>query len=221
LADEREPPTEPDDDGPAEHPTPAPEERASRRADAEPPTSVPEERAERASRRADAENPTLRDAASSLSGSSGTGSDAASSLGGSSGTGSDAEPPTSVPEERAERASRRAGGHLRWWAALAILVHLVALYLPGDPQGTIELPWLPGADKVVHLLLFAVPVYLLGRLTRRVGLVAGLFAVHAGVSELVQLWLIPYRDGDVFDALADLTGVVLAVLLLRKRPPRS
>ena len=165
MADEREPPTEPDDGGPAEHPTPAPEERASRRA------------------------------------------------GG--------EHPTSVPEERAERASRRAGGHLRWWAALAILVHLVALYLPGDPQGTIELPWLPGADKVVHLLLFAVPVYLLGRLTRRVGLVAGLFAVHAGVSELVQLWLIPYRDGDVFDALADLTGVVLAVLLLRKRPPRS
>lgn len=103
---------------------------------------------------------------------------------------------------------------LPWLAGLAVAVHLVALYLPGDPQGTLELPWLPGADKVVHVLLFAVPVYLLGRLTRRVGLVAGVFAVHAVVSELVQWRFVPYRDGDVVDALADLAGIGLAVLLL-------
>ncbi len=105
-------------------------------------------------------------------------------------------------------------------ASLALVVQLVAVYLPGSPDGGLELPWLPGADKVVHFVIFAVPTYLFGRLTRRVGLVAGLFAVHAVVSELVQWRFLPYRDGDPFDALADLAGVGLAVLLLKRRPGR-
>jgi uncharacterized membrane protein YhdT len=120
------------------------------------------------------------------------------------------------PAPRGGSASTRRHRALWCLAGLALAAHLVALYLPGDPQGTIELPWLPGADKVVHLLLFAVPVYLLGRLTRRVGLVAGLFAVHAVVSELVQWLFIPHRDGDPFDALADLVGIGLAVLFLTR-----
>jgi uncharacterized membrane protein YhdT len=125
---------------------------------------------------------------------------------------------------RAGVRSRGAAGRWRWGvlAVAALAVHLVALYLPGDPSGSLELPWLPGADKVVHVLLFAVPTYLFGRLTRRVGLVAGVFAVHAVVSELIQWRFVPYRDGDPFDALADLVGIGLAVLLLRRerRPGR-
>lgn len=105
-------------------------------------------------------------------------------------------------------------------AGLALAVQLVVLYLPGSPDGGLELPWLPGADKLVHALVFAVPTYFFGRLTRRVGLVAGLFAVQAVVSELVQWRFIPYRDGDPFDALADLVGIGLAVLLLKRRPGR-
>jgi VanZ family protein len=156
----------------------------------------------------------LRDAASSLGGSSG-------SVNGGTGGRRASGPHPTVPEERAKRASRRAAHSLAWFAGVAVAVHLVALYLPGDPQGTIELPWLPGADKVVHALLFGVPVYLLGVLTRRVGLVAGVFAVQAVVSELVQWRFVPYRDGDPFDALADLVGIGLAVLfLLRRRRPR-
>ncbi len=105
-------------------------------------------------------------------------------------------------------------------AAVALGVQLLALYLPGSAEGPLELAGLPGADKVVHAFLFGVPVYLLGRLTRRVGLVAIGFAVHAVVSELVQRWFVPYRDGDPLDALADLAGIGLAVLLLRRRPRR-
>jgi len=125
-----------------------------------------------------------------------------------------------LPDEPTTRARSR---WLPWLAGLALVVQLVALYLPGDAQGLIELPSLPGADKVVHLLLFAVPVYLFGRLTRRVGLVASAFAVHAVVSELVQWRFIPSRDGDVLDAVADLVGIGLAValLILRQRPARS
>jgi len=101
-------------------------------------------------------------------------------------------------------------------AALALVVQLVVLYLPGSPDGGLELPWLPGADKVVHALVFAIPAYVFARLTRRVGLVAGLFAVHAVVSELVQWRFIPYRDGDPWDAVADLVGIGLAVALYRR-----
>jgi len=124
-----------------------------------------------------------------------------------------------VPEGGAQRPSRRAG--LRVLAGLAVAVQLVAVYLPGSPDGGLELPWLPGADKLVHALIFAIPVYLLARLTRRVGLVAGVFALHAVVSELVQWRFIPYRDGDVWDVVADLVGIGLAVLAVRRQASKN
>jgi hypothetical protein len=37
----------------------------------------------------------------------------------------------------------------------------------------------------------------------------GALVANAVVSELVQHWLLPQRDGDPFDALADLAGVAL------------
>ena len=41
--------------------------------------------------------------------------------------------------------------------------------------------------------------------------VLALLALHAPVSEVVQATLLPSRDGDVWDAVADLTGVGLAL----------
>lgn len=103
-----------------------------------------------------------------------------------------------------------------WLVALAVLAvvgHLLALYLPGSPDPGLDLP---GLDKIVHLLLFAAPVWLLGRSTGRVRLVAGVFAGHAVVSELVQHRFLPRRSGDPLDLLADLVGIGIAVLLLRR-----
>lgn len=124
-----------------------------------------------------------------------------------------------VPEEGAQRPSRRAG--LRALAIVFLIVQLVTVYLPGTPDGGLELPWLPGADKVVHGLIFAIPVYLFARLSGRVGLVAGLFAVHAVVSELVQWRFVPYRDGDVWDVVADLLGIGVAALAALYTKPTS
>ena len=104
-----------------------------------------------------------------------------------------------------------------WLFALSVLAvagHLLALYWPGSPEPGFDLP---GADKVVHVLLFGVPVYLLGRLTGRRWLVAGCFAAHAVVSELVQHWFVPYRSGDPLDLLADLAGIGAATVLLTRR----
>ena len=123
--------------------------------------------------------------------------------------------PLPVPEDPGERRRRRT----LWVAAGVFLaIQLVAVYLPGTPDGGLELSWLPGADKLVHGLIFAIPVYLFARLSGRVGLVAGLFAVHAVVSEVVQWRFVPYRDGDVWDAVADLVGIGLAVFVLQAKP---
>lgn len=96
---------------------------------------------------------------------------------------------------------------------LAVAVHLFGLYWPGSPDSTGF--GFPGADKIAHVLLFAVPVWLLGRLTGRVWLVAGIFVAHAVASELIQHQFLPNRSGDPFDLVADLVGVAAAVTLLR------
>ena len=110
---------------------------------------------------------------------------------------------------------------LRWLIGFAIVVHLVGLYLPGSPDGALELPGVPGIDKLIHGLLFAIPVLLLSVLTGRRWLWAGIFAAHAVISELIQWKFVPYRDGDGFDAMADLVGIfiVLAYLAWRDRSP--
>lgn len=73
-----------------------------------------------------------------------------------------------------------------------------------------------GADKVVHLLLFAA----LAAATRwRFGpRVPGLLVVlaYAPLSELVQWLALPNRSGDPWDVVADLLGVTLGWLLSRR-----
>lgn len=96
----------------------------------------------------------------------------------------------------------------RWALVLVLLVHLLALYLPGSPEaGPVGIPH---ADKLVHVLLFAAPTYLVRRLTSAWWPVA-LIALHAPVSELIQYWLIPYRSGDPLDLVADAVGIGLGV----------
>lgn len=108
------------------------------------------------------------------------------------------------------------GGRRRTWARVAfaavVLAHLAVLYWPSSPS-TGGLP----VDKVVHALVFgvvlaaAVPASLD---LRRVGIV---LVLHAVVSELVQEHLLPGRSGDPGDAVADLVGVLIVTLLLRRR----
>jgi VanZ family protein len=98
----------------------------------------------------------------------------------------------------------------RAWLALlglSLLLQLVVLYAPSAPGG----PEVNGLDKVVHAGVFGAVVLtaLLAGLPRR--WVLAVLALHAPVSEVVQATLLPSRDGDVWDAVADLTGVGLAL----------
>lgn len=120
-----------------------------------------------------------------------------------------------------EGRGRGAATRVTLWllAGCAVVVQLVVLYIPTAPG----VPLFPGADKVVHVVVFALPVLLL--------LLAGapsvptlvVFAVHAGVSETVQAVVLPDRSGDPLDVVADLAGVALAwgIWRIRSRGDRS
>jgi hypothetical protein len=105
--------------------------------------------------------------------------------------------------------------------ALAIVVQLIALYLPNPPSGG----GLPGADKVVHAAVFLAPA-LLGVLAGlRPVVLAPLLIAHAIASEIVQHVFLPGRGGDPWDAVADIVGVAVGLavgsaLLLRVRGDR-
>ena len=110
------------------------------------------------------------------------------------------------PRLRPARASRT----LTALAVTAVVAQLAVLYWP---VVTIEGP-VSWTDKVVHLLVFAVPTYAVGRALGSVRAAVVAFALHAPVSELVQDFLLPGRSGDAWDAVLDLVGVGLGTAVL-------
>ena len=116
-------------------------------------------------------------------------------------------------------------------AAIAVGVHVYGLYRPSGPPTPV---WFPYADKVQHLIGFAVPVCLLvlalrqpGRdragstRSRAVPVVIAIFVLHGLASELAQHYFYTFRTGDPLDVLADWAGVLLgwgmASLVFRDR----
>ncbi len=107
-------------------------------------------------------------------------------------------------------------------SVVAIAVQCYGLYRPvGPPQPD----WLPYADKIAHLLGFAVPVALVllsvawfARVPSRPVMIAvvAAFAGQAVLSELVQAYLLPNRAGDLADLVADGLGIGLGVLVGRR-----
>ncbi|CAN7373779.1 VanZ family protein [Knoellia sp. LjRoot47] len=96
-------------------------------------------------------------------------------------------------------------------AALALLLQLVVLYAP-SAGGVAPFPYF---DKLVHLTVFALPVLFAVLARLPVVPVAVVMALHAPVSEVVQATVLPQRSGDPWDAVADVTGVLLGVLVAR------
>jgi VanZ family protein len=103
-----------------------------------------------------------------------------------------------------------------WLFGIAVVVQLIALYLPRAPsEGGGH-----GVDKVVHAAIFAAVVWT----GRRAGLpyvwLVLVCAVHGPLSEWVQSRFLPHRDGSVDDAIADLVGVAIGAVLPTRRGPR-
>lgn len=91
--------------------------------------------------------------------------------------------------------------------ALALAAQMSGLYAPTmpGPDG------IPGLDKVAHLLAFAVPTVLAWLLGAR--WVVLLLLVHALVAEPLQHALAPQRVAELADAVANVCGVAVGVLL--------
>ena len=91
-----------------------------------------------------------------------------------------------------------------------LLASLYVLFWP-DPAGGGR--GVPGADKAVHLLLFAA---LAATARARLGGSSAVLLAVAGyavLSELAQAVLLPTRTGDLLDVVADLAGVALGWVL--------
>lgn len=95
--------------------------------------------------------------------------------------------------------------------AVTVLVQLVVLYAPTAPAG----PEVNGLDKVVHVAVFAAVAWAAVRAGLPTWPVAAVLLAHAAVSELVQHYLLPHRDGDVRDAIADAVGVAVGLAAAR------
>jgi VanZ family protein len=105
-----------------------------------------------------------------------------------------------------------------WWIAfiVAALVQAWALYWPRPASVETGLP----LDKVVHFALFFVVTYAGVRAGVARSLVAALMVGQALLSEAVQHLLLPQRSGDVWDLVADVAGITVALWVTRDRPHR-
>ncbi len=121
-----------------------------------------------------------------------------------------------------------------WWrgwhvaaggAVVAVSLQLWGLYRVAGPPQPLSFPF---ADKLEHVVGFALPVILIllaAALRRPAGwlwpspatqaVVVAAFAAHAVVSELIQHVWYRHRTGDPLDVVADLIGIAAGVMLLR------
>jgi VanZ family protein len=92
----------------------------------------------------------------------------------------------------------------------AVALQLYGVYSPREAGPHIGIPQI---DKVAHCFLFAAVAFTGLKVGVPARWLLGALAANAIVSELVQHWFLPQRDGDPFDVLADLAGVVLGAWL--------
>ena len=88
----------------------------------------------------------------------------------------------------------------------AVALQLYGVYAPSEAGPNVGIPQI---DKVAHCFLFAAVAFTGLKVGVPARWLLGALAANAIVSELVQHWLLPQRDGDPLDALADLAGVAI------------
>jgi VanZ family protein len=123
-------------------------------------------------------------------------------------------------------ASVLRGWHLAAIGAfLAVLLQLWGLYRALGPA---QPSWFRFADKLQHVVGFALPVLLILltiALRGRFGwqwpgrgisiLVVAIFAAHAIVSEVIQHVWYRYRTGELLDVVADWLGIAIGIVVFR------
>lgn len=104
------------------------------------------------------------------------------------------------------------------------------LTLAPQPVGDLDVPLFPGADKVVHAVMFGFLTWvlyidcrkLIGRRppVRAVWLCAALSAAIGVLIEVLQCCMALGRSAEEMDLTADLAGCLIAALLILRRSKR-
>jgi VanZ family protein len=97
------------------------------------------------------------------------------------------------------------------------------LFTPGNQLPKVRFINFYGADKLIHFLIFMILQFLLLLETfrpfyelksKKIWIITGITIIYAVLSEVIQLFLINYRTGSIFDLLADLCGITFAFGLI-------
>lgn len=106
-----------------------------------------------------------------------------------------------------------------WWPTMIVVAVILYATLNSDPVGTDKLPPIPNIDKLIHAImfggLFSAIIFDRARSGRsnpmRTKLViAALCLVSGALDEVFQNILENGRQGDIYDFLADFTGILIA-----------
>ncbi|MCM1519335.1 MAG: VanZ family protein [Lachnoclostridium sp.] len=97
---------------------------------------------------------------------------------------------------------------------------ILYLTLAPDPLGAEDIPAFPGADKVVHAIMFgtlsliiALDRFMIGRNDKAIVLIiiAVMVSIAGGIIEILQQASAIGRSGDIWDFAADTAGAFLGV----------
>jgi VanZ family protein len=114
-----------------------------------------------------------------------------------------------------------------WRSLLCSAVICFLLFLPGNKFPKERFFYIKHFDKLVHLLLFASLEWFLlfdGHIKKliesiRLVIFSTLLAlIFGGLTELIQHYFIPDRTGSIYDLTADITGMLMGIILYRIFP---
>lgn len=110
----------------------------------------------------------------------------------------------------------------RWWSTVIVTTAILWLTLAPHPLPDNDARWFEGADKIVHALMFfaltCAAIFdfsLNGKKTGilKVFIISLCVAVFAALDEWAQGAMGLGRSKDIFDFIADCTGIIIAAFL--------
>ena len=103
----------------------------------------------------------------------------------------------------------------RWTAGFLSILYMSGLYWLSDQPGVHAVPPFPGADKVVHCLLYLGLGTLLQVAFKKRAIVLFLGVTYGVLDEIHQLY-VPGRSCDPWDMVADGVGILLGLLITER-----
>ena len=105
---------------------------------------------------------------------------------------------------------------------MPVILYCLAIYIQSDLPSPESIPSFQFSDKVLHFLAYAVMGVLFYRAyqtlrfkdnVRKLMLLSVVSASLYGISDEIHQYFVPFRDGDILDAVANTLGALCGVYL--------